>query len=98
MKILVIPADGIGPEIVSAAKTVLTAANEKFSLGLTLEHDIAGFESLEKFGITIRPELLEKAKDFDGVILGTQSHADYPAPEEGGVNISASFRMGLEQG
>ena len=45
MKILGIPADGIGPEIVSAAETVLTAANEKFSLGLTLEHDIAGFES-----------------------------------------------------
>ena len=98
MKIPAIPADGIGPEIVSAAETVLTAANEKFSLGLKLEHDIAGFESLEKFGITIRPELLEKAKDFDGVILGTQSHADYPAPEEGGVNISASFRVGLEQG
>ena len=96
MKILVIPADGIGPEIVSAAETVLTAANEKFSLGLKLDHDIAGFESLEKFGITIRPELLEKAKDFDGVILGTQSHADYPAPEEGGVNISASFRVGLD--
>ena len=98
MKIPAIPADGIGPEIVSAAETVLTAANEKFSLGLKLEHDIAGFESLEKFGITIRPELLEKAKDFGDVILGTQSHADYPAPEEGGVNISASFRMGLEQG
>ena len=97
MKILVIPADGVGPEIVSAAETVLTAANEKFSLGLKLEHDIAEFESLEKFWITIRPELLEKAKDFDGVILGTQSHADYSAPEAGGVNISASFRMGLEQ-
>ena len=74
----------------------LTAANQKFSLGLKLEHDIAGFESLEKFGITIRPELLEKAKDFDGVILGTQSHAEYPAPDEGGVNISASFRVGLD--
>ena len=98
MKILVIPADGVGPEIVSAAKTVLTAANEKFSLGLKLEHDIAGFESLAKFGITIRPELLEKAKDFDGVILGTQSHADYPELEEGDVNTSAGFRVGLEQG
>ena len=98
MKILVIPADGIGPEIVSAEETVLTAANEKFSLGLKLEHDIAGFESLEKFGITICPELLEKAKDFDGVILSTQSHANYPAPEEGGVNISPSFWVGLEQG
>jgi 3-isopropylmalate dehydrogenase len=34
--------------------------------------------------------------EFDGVILGTQSHADYPAPEKGGRNISASFRVGLD--
>ena len=88
MRILVISADGIGPEIVSAAETALTAANEKFSLGLKLEHDIAGFESLEKFGITIRSELLEKAKDFDGVILGRQSHAEYPAPDAVAADIA----------
>ncbi len=96
MKLLVLPADGIGPEIVSAAETVLAIADRKFDLKLELEHEIAGFESLDKFGITIRPELLERAKTFDGVILGTQSHADYPSPEEGGVNISASFRVGLD--
>ena len=96
MKILVIPADGVGPEIVAAAETVLSTAKAKFNLSLSLEHDIAGFESLDKHGITIRPGLLEKAKTFDGIILGTQSHADYPSPEEGGVNISATFRVGLE--
>ena len=96
MKLYVLPGDGIGPEIVGAAETVLAAADQKFNLGLDLEHDIVGFDSLEKFGITIRPEVLEKAKTFDGVILGTQSHADYPSPEEGGVNISASFRVGLD--
>jgi len=96
MKLLVLPADGIGPEITAAAETVLAAADKKFGLDLDLTHEVVGFESLEKHGITIRPEILEKAKDYDGIILGTQSHADYPPPEEGGVNISASFRVGLD--
>lgn len=96
MKLLVLPADGIGPEIVAAAETVLDAADKKFGLQLVLEHETVGFDSLEEFGITIRPELLDRAKTYDGVILGTQSHADYPPPEQGGVNISASFRIGLD--
>ncbi|MDD9877280.1 MAG: isocitrate/isopropylmalate family dehydrogenase [Magnetovibrio sp.] len=96
MKLMVLPADGIGPEIVAAAETVLAAADPKFGLKLDLEHEVVGFESLEKHGITLRPEILERAKTFDGVILGTQSHADYPPPAEGGVNISASFRVGLD--
>ena len=96
MKILVLPADGIGPEIVSAVEEVLFAADQRFKLQISLEHEIVGFESLKKFSITIRPEILEKAKTFDGIILGPQSHADYPAPEDGGVNISASFRVGLD--
>jgi len=96
MKLLVLPADGIGPEIVAAAETVLAAADEKFGLDLSLTHESVGFDSLWDHGITIRPVILEQAKSFDGVILGTQSHADYPAPEEGGVNISASFRVGLD--
>ena len=70
MKILVLPADGIGPEIVSAVEEVLLAADQKFKLQISLEHEIVGFESLKKFSITIRPEILEKAKTFDGVILG----------------------------
>lgn len=40
--------------------------------------------------------MLEKAKHYDGVILGTQSHADYPVPEKGGRNVSAGFRIGLD--
>ena len=52
--------------------------------------------SLNKYGTTLRDEVLEKAKAFDGIILGTQSHADYPAPEKGGRNVSAGFRIGLD--
>ncbi len=96
MKILVLPGDGIGPEIVQASLKVLEAANQKFSLGLQFDHDDVGFASLEKHGTTLRQETLDKAKTYDGVILGTQSHADYPAPEKGGRNVSAGFRIGLD--
>ena len=96
MKIIVLPADGIGPEITAAALHVLDAANSRFGLALSFEHELAGFPSLEKYGVTLRDEAIEKAKSYDGIILGTQSHADYPPPEKGGRNISAGFRIGLD--
>lgn len=96
MRILVLPCDGIGPEIIQASMSVLEVANEKFGLDLSFDYDDVGFTSLEKYGTTLREEILEKAKTYDGVILGTQSHADYPAPEKGGRNVSAGFRIGLD--
>ncbi len=96
MKILVLPGDGIGPEIVAAGIHVLNTINDARTLGLELEYDDVGFASLKKYGTTLRPELLEKARSFDGVILGPQSNLDYPPEEEGGVNISAVFRIQLD--
>lgn len=95
-KFLVLPGDGIGPEIVAAAMQVLDAAAQRFRLDLEFEYEEVGFASLEKHGTTLREETLQKARGFDGIILGTQSHADYPSPEEGGRNISGAFRVGLD--
>ena len=96
MNLLVLPGDGIGPEITAAAIEVLHAADRRFGLELHLEYDEVGFVSLEKYGTTLRPEVLERARAYDGVILGTQSHAEYPPPEKGGRNISAAFRVQLD--
>jgi 3-isopropylmalate dehydrogenase len=96
MKILVLPGDGIGPEIVDAAMTVLRAVDAKHRLGLSFDYEDVGFVSLEKHGTTLRKQVLDKAKTYDGIILGTQSHADYPEPEKGGRNVSAGFRVGLD--
>lgn len=96
MKLIVLPCDGIGPEIVAASAEVLKAAGARFGLELFLDFEDAGFASLEKHGTTLRQSVLEQAKTYDGIILGTQSHADYPAPEKGGRNISAAFRVGLD--
>jgi 3-isopropylmalate dehydrogenase len=96
VKILVLPGDGIGPEIVDASVKVLQAADSRFKLGLSFDYDEVGFASLEKHGTTLREEVLTRARTYDGIILGTQSHADYPAPEKGGRNVSAGFRIGLD--
>ena len=96
MKFIVLPCDGIGPEIVDASVRVLKAAGTRFGLDFQFDYEDLGFASLEKYGVTIRDELLERSKTYDGIILGTQSHADYPPPEKGGRNVSAAYRIGLD--
>ncbi|MFL6636672.1 MAG: isocitrate/isopropylmalate dehydrogenase family protein [Massilia sp.] len=96
MRILVLPGDGIGPEIVSSAVDVLHAASRVFDLDLAFDHDDIGFASLARHGTTLRDDLLERARTFDGIVLGTISHADYPKPAQGGINVSAAFRGKLD--
>ena len=96
MKILVLPGDGIGPEIVAAGMAVLEAVNGAGDLGLKFEYDDIGFASLKKYGVTYRPELLDKARAANGVILGPKDNLKYPPEEEGGLNISAAFRIQLD--
>lgn len=96
MRIMVVPCDGIGPEITAATMEVLQAVDSAFGLGLTYDFEDAGFTSLEKFGTTLRDETIERAKTYDGIILGPQSHMDYPPRDKGGVNVSAGFRVKLD--
>lgn len=96
MRLIVLPCDGIGPEITKAAIEVLDAADKRFKLGITYDYEDSGFDSLRKHGTTIRQEVLDRSRSYDGIILGTQSHNEYPAPEKGGRNVSASYRVGLD--
>jgi isocitrate/isopropylmalate dehydrogenase len=92
MRILVLPGDGIGREISSAALTVLRAADARLSLGLEIEIAQIGLASLATDGTTLPDAVLERVPQVDGVILGPVSHYDYPAPERGGINPSAALR------
>ena len=85
MKIMVTPCDGIGPEITAATMKVVETVDRAFGLGLQFEWEDTGFASLEKHGSTLRDETIERARSFDGIILGPQSHMDYPPRDKGGV-------------
>ena len=96
MKILILPGDGIGPEIVSVAEAALQALDKKFSLGLSLNRQNVGLSSLKSSGVTITEEVAKMANSADGVVLGPASTEDYPSEAEGGINISSWFRKNFD--
>jgi 3-isopropylmalate dehydrogenase len=96
MKILVLPGDGIGPEISQATLTVLDRANTLYKLGLEWQHDEIGFVTLKKEGTTLPPRVMDAARAAAGVLLGPVSHLDYPDRAEGGINPSGEMRVKLD--
>jgi len=96
MKIIMIAGDGIGPEIAAATKAVLDAANITFKLNLHIEDEIAGHESLNKYGSTVTTKLLKKVNDADGLILGPMSTYDFKDESKGEINPSKFFRKSLD--
>src|SRR5687767_9270368 len=96
MKLLVLPGDGIGPEITAATLAVLESASRKFKLGLQYEKKDMGLASLKSEGTTLPEGVLQRAREVDGVILGPISHLDYPPVEKGGINVSGTFRVKLD--
>lgn len=69
-KIVLIPGDGIGPEIVREAKRVLDHVSEKFGHHFIYEEIDMGGCSIDKFGVPLTDEALTKAKAADAVLLG----------------------------
>jgi len=96
MDILVLPGDGIGPEIVGATVTALDALEHRYALGLELHHDEIGLVCLEKNGATMTDDVLARARESDGTILGPVDTLVYPPPEAGGRNPSTEIRIGLD--
>jgi 3-isopropylmalate dehydrogenase len=96
MKLLVLPGDGIGPEITAATLAVLDRANAKFRLGLEYEKREIGLASLKTQGTTLPDGTLERARELDGVILGPLDQLRYPPADKGGLNPSALFRVKLD--
>jgi isocitrate/isopropylmalate dehydrogenase len=96
MKILVLPGDGIGPEITAATLRVLAAADRALSLDLAIEKADIGLTALRWQGTTLPKTVMDRIPQVDGVILGPVSHYEYPARADGGINPSAELRVVFE--
>jgi 3-isopropylmalate dehydrogenase len=96
VKILVLPGDGIGPEITEATLAVLDRANAKYKLGLEWQQEEIGLVALKKRGSTLPDDVMEAARNAPGIMLGPVSHLDYPPRDKGGVNPSGEFRVKLD--
>ncbi|MCI5569902.1 MAG: 3-isopropylmalate dehydrogenase [Lachnospiraceae bacterium] len=63
--------DGIGPEIVTEAKKVLDTAASKYGLDFEYDRLLLGGESIDKTGLPLTEETVEKAKKCDAVLMGS---------------------------
>ena len=69
-KILLLPGDGIGPEVVGEVKKIIQWFNKKKSLDFQIEEDLIGGASYEKHKKPITDEVFYKALESEAVILG----------------------------
>jgi len=96
VRILVLPGDGIGPEITDATLAVLDRANARFKLGLEWQLQDIGLTTLRTQGSTLPADVMEAARNAPGIILGPVSHLDYPERDQGGINPSGELRVKLD--
>ena len=92
MKLVVLPGDGIGPEISAVTVSIL----KQLDLGLTFETHDVGLASLKREGSTFPSRVLEACRAADGIVLGPVSHLDYPPRAQGGANPSGDLRIALD--
>ena len=92
MKILILPGDGIGPEIMAATGAALEALNDTHGLKLAFEERVIGLASLETEGSTLPDAVIEAIEAADGTVVGPVHTVAYPPASEGGVNPSATMR------
>src|ERR1700743_471849 len=98
--IVVLPGDGIGPEIVAAAKEVLGALGE-----FDYDERLMGGCSIDADGVALTDEVLDACKASDAVLLGAvggpkwdTTNPDDPRPEQGllglrkGMGLFANLR------
>ncbi|WP_189577876.1 3-isopropylmalate dehydrogenase [Marinobacter zhanjiangensis] len=68
--VLMLPGDGIGPEIVAETEKVLNRINEQFDLGLQFDHGLVGGAAIDETGEPLPGKTLERAKKSDAILLG----------------------------
>jgi 3-isopropylmalate dehydrogenase len=68
--IVVLPGDGIGPEVTAAAVDVLQAVAQRFGHRLSLHEHLIGGAAIDATGKPLPDDTLAAARDADAVLLG----------------------------
>ncbi|MGD8556166.1 MAG: 3-isopropylmalate dehydrogenase [Chromatiales bacterium] len=69
-KILILPGDGIGPEIVTEAVKVLARLRDEHGLDITMDEALVGGAAIDATGHPLPDATLDLAKEADAILLG----------------------------
>ncbi|MDX2316295.1 MAG: 3-isopropylmalate dehydrogenase [Gammaproteobacteria bacterium] len=96
-KILILPGDGVGPEIVTEAVKLLDALKQAGDLAVELEHADVGGIALDRHGFPLPEQTLALARDADAILLGAVGGPKWDSvernlrPEQGLLNLRAAL-------
>jgi 3-isopropylmalate dehydrogenase len=99
LTVLLLPGDGIGPEVVAAGATVLEALVARHGLDITLEQGLIGGAALDRSQRPLPAETLAQAKRSQAVLLGAVGgpawdHVDASLrPEKGLLELRAGLGL-----
>ena len=68
--IALLPGDGIGPEVLDAARRVLERAAELHGVALRFERALIGGAAIDATGSPLPPETVDACRRADAVLLG----------------------------
>jgi 3-isopropylmalate dehydrogenase len=69
-KLLLLPGDGIGPEVMAEVERVMGWLAERRDVGFATETDLVGGSALDASGTPLTDETLRKAQSADAVLFG----------------------------
>ncbi|HET7474353.1 MAG TPA: 3-isopropylmalate dehydrogenase [Candidatus Limnocylindrales bacterium] len=102
--IATIPGDGVGPDVVAAARAVVDAAGERFGFAVDWTEYLVGGIAIDTFGVAIRPEDVQACGEADAILLGAVGGPKWSDPSaavrpeqalfalRGGLGLYANLR------
>jgi 3-isopropylmalate dehydrogenase len=103
-RVVAIPGDGVGPEVVEAARRVVDAAGRRFGFAVEWTEILAGGIAIDTYGVAIRPEDVETCGAADAILLGAVGGPKWSEPSapvrpeqalfalRGGLGLYANLR------
>ncbi len=103
-RVATIPGDGVGPEVVDAARRVVETAGRRFGFDVVWPEILAGGIAIDTYGVAIRPEDVEACDAADAILLGAVGGPKWSDPSakvrpeqalfalRGGLGLYANLR------
>ncbi len=103
-RVVVIPGDGVGPEVIDAARRVVDAAGRRFGFAVDWTEVLAGGIAIDAYGVAIRPEDVDVCREADAILLGAVGGPKWSDPSasvrpeqalfalRGGLGLFANLR------
>jgi 3-isopropylmalate dehydrogenase len=98
-KVVILPGDGIGPEIIDEGRKILDAVNQRHDLGLTMQSCVFGGAAFDETGSPLPEDTLQACREADAILLGAIGGPQYDTaprdlrPERGLLRLRSELRL-----